>query len=47
MVVDVYYKQANSDLWKITRYKNETEKIVLQSLGIEVTMADLYCDIKY
>ncbi len=44
-VVDVHYKSPKSDLWRITRYEGLDEVIKLQSLGIEISMADLYYDI--
>lgn len=44
-VVDVHYKSPKSDLWQITRYEGLDQTIQLQSLGIEISMADLYFDI--
>ena len=44
-VVDVHYKSPKSDLWRITRYEGLDQIIKLQSLGIEISMADLYFDI--
>ncbi len=41
-IVDIHYKHAKSDLWKITRYVGLEKKIVLQSLDIEISMVDLY-----
>jgi len=41
-VVDVHFKQGNSDLWKITRYQGLDKIIKLQSIGIEVSMKELY-----
>lgn len=41
-VVDVHYKSDNSDLWKITRYEGLDKTIKLQSIGIEITMEELY-----
>ncbi|HEB62759.1 MAG TPA: Uma2 family endonuclease [Bacteroidetes bacterium] len=41
-VVDVHYKHEKSDFWRITRYKGLDEMIILQSLGIEISMEDLY-----
>lgn len=39
-VVDVHYKNKNSDLWTITRYEGLDTKI--QSLSIELSMEQLY-----
>ena len=44
-VVDVHYKSPGSDLWRITRYEGLEQIIRLRSLGLEISMADLYFDI--
>jgi len=44
-VVDVHYKNDNSDLWKITRYVGLEQMINLQSIGIEISMKELYFDV--
>jgi len=41
-VVDVHYKRNNSDLWQITRYEGLDKVIKLQSIGIEISMEELY-----
>jgi len=41
-IVDVHYKSKNSDLWRITRYEGLDKIIKLQSLGIDLTMKELY-----
>lgn len=41
-VVDVHYKNENSDLWRITRYNGLDAIVKLQSLNIEISMEDLY-----
>ena len=41
-VVDVHYKDENSDLWRITRYEGLDKKIRLHSLDIELSMEELY-----
>jgi len=41
-VVDVHYKHDNSDLWKITRYEGLDKIVKFQSVGIEITMEELY-----
>lgn len=41
-VVDVHYKNDNSDLWRITRYEGLDHIINLQSIGIEISMEELY-----
>ncbi len=42
-VVEVFYKQ--NDLWRISRVEGLAQMVVLQSLGIEIGMKDLYFDI--
>ncbi len=41
-VVDVHFKHENSDLWKITRYEGLDKIVKLQSIGIEISMEELY-----
>lgn len=41
-VVDVHYKHKNSDLWSLIRYKGLDKIIKFQSLGIEISMEELY-----
>jgi Uma2 family endonuclease len=41
-VVDVHFKNKNSDLWRITRYEGLDKMIPIHSLGIEISMSDLY-----
>jgi len=41
-IVDVHYKNENSDLWRITRYEGLDKTIKLQSLDIEIIMEELY-----
>ena len=41
-VVDVQYKHKDSDLWSFTRYIGIDKIIKLQSLGIEISMEELY-----
>ncbi len=41
-VVDVHFKSEFSDLWKIVRYQGLDKIIQLQSIGIEVSMKELY-----
>ncbi len=45
-IVDVYYKNPKSDLWKITRIEGIDSHINLQSIGILISMKELYYDIK-
>ncbi|MEM1318840.1 MAG: Uma2 family endonuclease [Bacteroidota bacterium] len=45
-VVEVYFKKEKNDLWKITRYTDWDQNIQLQSIGIEISMRDLYFDVK-
>jgi len=44
-IVDVQYKSEGSDLWQITRYEGVDKIIKLQSIGIEISMKDLYLDV--
>ena len=44
-IVDVQYKSEGSDLWQITRYEGIDKTIKLQSIGIEISMRDLYIDV--
>lgn len=41
-IVDVHYKHDNSDLWKITRYEGLDSIVKFQSIGVEITMEELY-----
>lgn len=41
-VVDVHFKHENSDLWRITRYQGLDKIVKLQSIGIEISMKELY-----
>jgi len=41
-IVDVHYKNKDSDLWRITRYEGLDKIIKIQSLDIEITMEELY-----
>ncbi len=44
-VVDVHFKSENSDLWQITRYEGLDQIVSLQSIGVEISMKDLYQDV--
>lgn len=44
--VDIYFKQANTDLWKIRRIEGKDALVQLQSLNLEIKMSDLYYDIE-
>jgi len=41
-VVDVHYKNNKSDLWQIIRYEGIDAVVKINSLGIEITMEELY-----
>ncbi len=41
-LVDVHYKHKNSDLWGLKRYEGIDKTVQLQSLGIEITMKELF-----
>jgi len=45
-IVEVYSKKAKNDLWRISRYEGLNQLIKLQSLDIEISMSELYYDIK-
>ncbi|MEM1320416.1 MAG: Uma2 family endonuclease [Bacteroidota bacterium] len=45
-VVDLYFKAPGADLWKISRYEGLESTILLESLQIEISMSDLYRDVK-
>jgi len=44
-VVEVYYKKERNDLWQISRIEGLDQSINLQSLEIEISMAELYFDV--
>ena len=46
-VVDIHYKNPQSDLWKITRIEGIESRIAFQSLGISIAMKDLFFDVKW
>ena len=41
-VVDVHYKNGNSDLWSIKRYEGLDDLVRFESLAIKISMKDLY-----
>lgn len=45
-VVEVYFKQEGSDLWRISRYEGTETTIQLRSLGIQIRMEELYFDLE-
>ncbi|NRB53214.1 MAG: Uma2 family endonuclease [Saprospiraceae bacterium] len=44
-VVEVYFKKGKNDLWSISRYEGLDQFIKLQSVGIEISMKELYFDV--
>lgn len=44
-VVEIFYKKAKNDLWRISRYEGLEEDIKIQSLNIVVSMKELYFDV--
>jgi len=42
MVVEIFFKQPSSDLWKISRYEGESEIIYFESIDVKVKMTDLF-----
>ncbi|MEL6866496.1 MAG: Uma2 family endonuclease [Bacteroidota bacterium] len=45
-VVEVYYRDSVSGLWRISRFIGMTATVELQSINLSIKMADLYFDIK-
>ena len=45
-VVEVYSRQEKSDIWKIVRTTGLTNNVELQSIGILITMEELYADVE-
>ncbi|MDW7693694.1 Uma2 family endonuclease [Flammeovirgaceae bacterium SG7u.111] len=45
-VVEVYFKKPKSDLWKISRYEGLSSRVQLQSIGIEISIEELYFDVE-
>ncbi|MEL6866945.1 MAG: Uma2 family endonuclease [Bacteroidota bacterium] len=41
-IVDVHFKPQGSDLWKITRYQGMDQAIQLESIGLAISMRELY-----
>ena len=44
-VIEVYYKKPETDLWQISRVTGLENTLELQSIGIQIKLADLYFDI--
>ena len=42
MIVETFFKQPNSDLWKINRYEGEKAIIYFESIDLRITMTDLF-----
>lgn len=45
-IVDVYSKNPQSDLWRISRVEGIESAVTLQSIGITIPMRELYFDIE-
>lgn len=41
-IVDVHFKAAQTNMWRITRYQGLKAAVKLQSVGAEINMEDLY-----
>ncbi len=41
-VVDVHFKEEQSDMWRIIRYEGIDKSVKLQSLDIEISMEEIY-----
>ena len=41
-VVDIHFKPEKSDLWQLTRVEGLNQIIKLQSVGLEISMYDMY-----
>ncbi len=46
VVVKIYSKQPNTDLWKISRVEGLDQTIRFVSIGIEISTKDLYSDVE-
>ena len=46
-VVEVYFKQERSDLWRISRYEGMEGTLQLRALGIRIGMEELYFDLAF
>lgn len=46
-VIDIHYKNPQSDLWRITRIEGLDSIITFQSLDISISMKSLFFDIKF
>ncbi len=44
-LVETFYKSPEQDLWQISRFEGIDQQILLQSIGLEIHMKDLYFDI--
>ena len=44
-VVKIYYRKERNDIWQISRIEGLDQAIKLQSLDIEISMAELYFDV--
>ena len=45
-VVEVYYKKDRNGLWRISRYEGLDQIVNLQSINLEISMKELFFDIK-
>lgn len=46
IVVEIYSKHANTDLWRISRVEGLDQMITFHSLGVAISMKDLYSDVE-
>lgn len=46
-IVDVFFRERESDLWKISRYQEKDERILLSTLNIKISMKELYDNLSF
>jgi len=41
-IIDIYYRQPTSDLWRITRFEGENTIVRFESIDLEIEMGSIY-----
>lgn len=41
-IIDIYYRQPKSDLWRITRFEGEETTVRFESIDLEIEMSSIY-----
>ncbi len=41
-IIDIYYRQPKSDLWRITRFEGENTTVPFESIDLEIEMSNVY-----